>query len=109
MLDDIALFIQVVQQGSLSKAAQSMNLPGATVTRRLQKLEQQLGSQLLHRSARQCVLTQDGEVYYQAYAHLVEQFDQTRRLLSERARCLREHIRQYLQRHPIGQPDPAML
>lgn len=93
MLDDIALFIHVVQQGGLSKAAQALSLPAATVTRRLQKLEQKLGSQLLHRSSRQLVLTQEGEVYYQAYAHLVEQFEQTRQQLSEDMKSLRGHLR----------------
>lgn len=83
MLDDLQLFIHIVQQGGLSGAASYLNLPPATVTRRLQKLEQQLGCKLLHRSARQCVLSQEGEIYYQAYADLVEQFEQTQRQLSE--------------------------
>lgn len=82
MLDDIALFVQIVRQGSLSAAAEQLALPPATVTRRLQRLEQQLGCQLLHRSARQCLPTQDGEVYFQHYADLVEQFEQTRQRLS---------------------------
>ncbi|WP_286239400.1 LysR family transcriptional regulator [Neptuniibacter halophilus] len=88
MLDDIALFIHIVQQGGLSAAARHLDLPAATVTRRLQKLEQELGSQLLHRSARQCQLTQEGEVYYQAYADLVEQFNQARQQLSRDLRQL---------------------
>ncbi|MDE1462440.1 LysR family transcriptional regulator [Spartinivicinus poritis] len=83
MFDDIALFIHIVQQGGLSGAASYLSLPAATVTRRLKKLEQQLGCQLLHRSARQCVLTQEGEVYYQAYAELVEQFEQAQQQLSK--------------------------
>ncbi|WP_102795205.1 LysR family transcriptional regulator [Bowmanella denitrificans] len=88
MFDDIRLFVHIVQQGGLSGAAQFMGLPAATVTRRLQKLEQQLGSQLLHRSARQCVLSQEGEIYYQAYADLVSQFEQTQQQLSESHKLL---------------------
>lgn len=82
MLDDIALFIHIVQQGGLSAAASFLNMPAATVTRRLQKLEQDLGCQLLHRSARQCIPTQEGELYYQNYVELIEQFEQTRQQLS---------------------------
>lgn len=82
MLDDISLFVHIVRQGGLAAAAAQLGLPAATVTRRLQRLEQQLGCQLLHRSARQCLLTQDGEVYFQQYADLVEQFEQTRQRLS---------------------------
>lgn len=81
MLDDIALFIHIAQQGGLSNAATQLGLPVATVSRRLQRLEQQLGYQLLQRSARQCVLTVDGEVLYQTYAGLVEQFEQAQQQL----------------------------
>ena len=81
MLDDIALFIHIAQQGGLSNAATQLGLPVATVSRRLQRLEQQLGYQPLQRSARQCVLTVDGEVLYQTYAGLVEQFEQAQQQL----------------------------
>ena len=93
MIDDIALFVHIVQQGDLSSAGRHLGLPLATVTRRLQKLEQQLGCRLLNRSARQCVLTQEGEVHYEAYASLVEQFEQTQRRLSEDMTQLRGHLK----------------
>ncbi|WP_462166983.1 LysR family transcriptional regulator [Pseudoalteromonas sp. GB43] len=83
MIDDIALFIQIVKQGGLSNAAESLSLPTATVSRRLQRLEQRLGEQLLNRSARQCTLTQAGEVYFQSYVELIEQFEQTHRQLND--------------------------
>lgn len=43
MLDDLALFVSIVEAGSLHAAAVKEDLPAATVTRRLQKLESQLG------------------------------------------------------------------
>jgi len=82
MIDDIALFIHIVQYRGLAAAAEHLQLPAATVTRRLQKLEARIGSQLIHRSARQFRLTQEGEIYFQAYADLVQQFESTSRLLS---------------------------
>lgn len=81
MIDDIALFIHIVRQQGLSAAAARLNLPAATVTRRLQRLEQDLGCQLIHRSARKFSLTAEGETYYQAYADLVTQFETTERNL----------------------------
>ncbi|WP_343561427.1 LysR family transcriptional regulator [Kiloniella sp. b19] len=81
-MDDIALFVHIVQQNGLSGAATRLSLPAATVTRRLQRLEEQLGVKLLHRSARQCVLTQEGAVYYENYADLVEQFEAAEERLS---------------------------
>ncbi|WP_299495088.1 LysR family transcriptional regulator [uncultured Shewanella sp.] len=82
MFDDIALFVHIVRCRSLAHAAKELNIPAATLTRRLQKLEQTLACQLIHRSARQFVLTQEGETYYQAYADLVEQFEVTKHNLS---------------------------
>ncbi|WP_085905360.1 LysR family transcriptional regulator [Kiloniella majae] len=82
MLDDITLFVRIVENRSLSAAGQSLSLPAATVSRRLQKLEDKLGCQLIHRSARKFSLTAEGKVYYQAYADLVQQFEATSRNLS---------------------------
>lgn len=93
MLDDIALFIHVARQGGLAGAARHLGLPTATVTRRIQKLEQQLGRRLLHRSSRQFVLTEEGEVYFQAYADLVDQFELAQQQLSADMRQLSGKLR----------------
>ncbi|QFU22402.1 LysR family transcriptional regulator [Shewanella eurypsychrophilus] len=82
MLDDIALFIHIVQSRGLASAAKQLHLPAATVTRRLQKLEATIGRKLIHRSARQFALTAEGEVYYQAFYELVQSFETTQRSLS---------------------------
>lgn len=77
MIEDIRLFINIVHCGSLSKAAQKLNMPTPTLSRRLQKLEQQLDRQLIYRSARRFQLTSDGLEYYQAYASIIEQYETT--------------------------------
>ena len=63
MLDDLALFVAIVEAGSLNAAAAAEELPAATVTRRLQKLESQLGYRLLHRSARRMQPPAEGWQY----------------------------------------------
>lgn len=83
MLDDLVLFIQIVRRGGLSGAARHLGIPPATVSRRLQNLEKELGCQLLHRSARQFALTQEGEVYYESYRDLVEEFEITQQRLDQ--------------------------
>lgn len=93
MLDDIALFVHIVQHKGLANTAKQLGLPAATVTRRLQKLETALGCQLIYRSARKFVLTTEGEVYYQAYAHLVNQFEQTTRQLNKETHELSGHLK----------------
>ncbi|QLG88031.1 LysR family transcriptional regulator [Chitinibacter bivalviorum] len=77
MLDDLALFVCIVEAGSLSAAAKKMDLPAATLTRRLQKLEQQLGCQLLHRSARRMLPTPAGQQYYEQCRPLLQALQQT--------------------------------
>jgi len=64
VFDDLALFVAIVEAGSLNQAAARSGTPPATVTRRLQRLEEQLGVRLLHRSARRLVPTAEGWQYY---------------------------------------------
>jgi LysR family transcriptional regulator AphB len=71
MLDDLALFVAIVEAGSLNAAAEKEGLPTATVTRRLQKLEAALGYRLLHRSARRTQPTAEGTQYYEQCRRLV--------------------------------------
>ena len=71
MLDDLALFVAIVEAGSLHAAAVKEDLPAATVTRRLQKLESQLGYRLLNRSARRLQPTAEGWQYYEQCRPLV--------------------------------------
>lgn len=88
MLDDIALFVEVVNRGNLATAAKQLKLPAATVTRRIQRLEERLGVKLMHRSARKLVLTHDGDVYFQTYAELVQQFNQAQQILGQESKQL---------------------
>jgi len=76
MLDDLALFAVIVESGSLSAAARRMQLPPATVTRRLQQLERQLNCQLLHRSARRMQPTPEGLAYYERCSPLLQSLQQ---------------------------------
>ena len=75
MYDDIALFVQVVKSGGLAPAGQRLGISAATMTRRMQKLENTLACRLIHRSAQRFELTPEGNAYYEAYADLVSQFD----------------------------------
>ncbi len=74
--DDLALFILVARKRSLAAAAEYLQLPPATVTRRLKRLESELGYQLVRRSARHFSLTSEGEVCYQHYAALIDELEQ---------------------------------
>ena len=58
---DLLLFARIVECGSLSQAAERVQLPKSTVSRRLSLLEAQLGERVLQRTTRKLVLTEFGE------------------------------------------------
>ena len=60
--NDLVLFARIVEAGSLSKAAERMDQPKSTVSRRLAQLETQLGERLLQRTTRKLVLTDFGGI-----------------------------------------------
>ncbi len=58
--NDLLLFARIVEAGSISRAAQRVDLPKSTVSRRLALLEAKLGERLLQRTTRKLVLTEFG-------------------------------------------------
>ncbi|WP_261817851.1 LysR family transcriptional regulator [Vibrio gallicus] len=62
--NDLILFSQVVELGSFSKAADRNNLTNSVVSKRISRLEQQIGVQLLYRSTRKLSLTEAGKALY---------------------------------------------
>jgi DNA-binding transcriptional LysR family regulator len=64
-LGDLMVFTKVVETESLTKAGQMLGLPKSTVSRRVSRLEENLGVQLLHRSTRAVTVTQDGALFFE--------------------------------------------
>lgn len=58
--NDLLLFARVVEEGSFSRAAERMDIPKSTLSRRLSLLESQLGERLLLRTTRKLTLTDFG-------------------------------------------------
>lgn len=74
-LNDFAYFVKVVEHGSLTAASQAAGIPKATLSRRLQHLEDQLGIRLMERSARRLHLTELGQAFYQRCKVMVQEAD----------------------------------
>jgi DNA-binding transcriptional LysR family regulator len=64
-LKGMAVFVKAVEYGSFSRAADEMQMSSQLVGKHVQKLEQHLGVQLLHRSTRRQSLTDFGRVFYE--------------------------------------------
>jgi len=73
MLDDIAIFIDVVKHGSLTAAAENLGIPKSKISRRIQHLEAELNTVLLTRTTRQQELTKEGTQFYQLVSTSIEQ------------------------------------
>lgn len=63
--DDLILFSQVIEQGSFSKAAEANNLSKSLISKRIARLEKELGVQLLYRTTRKLTVTEAGKVLAQ--------------------------------------------
>lgn len=64
-LQAMEVFVQVVDAGGFTRAAENMQLPKATVSNLIQALEGALAVKLLHRTTRQISVTADGAAYYE--------------------------------------------
>ncbi|MCG8314955.1 MAG: LysR family transcriptional regulator [Pseudomonadales bacterium] len=72
-LDDMALFAAVVQAQSFTKAAENIDVPLSTISRRLANLEQRLGVKLMERTTRRLQLTESGRIYFDYCERVVNQ------------------------------------
>lgn len=57
-------FARVVEAGNFTRAADSLDMPNATVSKLVQELEAHLGVRLLQRTTRRVTVTSEGQDYY---------------------------------------------
>lgn len=61
-----------MRRGSLAAAARHLEVPKSTVSRRLARLEEQLGAKLVHRDARRVTATAEGSRFYDSAVDAVD-------------------------------------
>lgn len=64
-LNRAATFIRVVEAGNFTRAAEALNLPTSSISRSVQKLEDDLGITLLERTTRRVALTEAGRAFFE--------------------------------------------
>lgn len=64
-LQAMEVFVQVVDTGSFTRAAENLQMPKATVSTLVRNLETTLSTKLLNRTTRQISVTADGAAYYE--------------------------------------------
>lgn len=75
-LEDMKLFMRVVDAGGISRAAQQLDIAKSAVSRRLSELEARLGVRLINRTTRTSGMTEAGQRYYLEAQKLIDQLDE---------------------------------
>lgn len=70
MLDDIVLFVNLVEINSFTKAAEKLGVQPSTISKKINALEQKLGEVLLKRDTRNISLTDYGRLIYEKFSYL---------------------------------------
>ena len=81
-LDAMAVFLAAVETGSLSAAGRKLDMPLATVSRKLADLETHLRARLLNRSTRKLTLTDAGRDYVASCKRILEDVSEAERTAS---------------------------
>jgi DNA-binding transcriptional LysR family regulator len=103
-IDDLRTFVLVVDAGSLSKAARMLQLTTNAVSRRLQRLEQQLGVLLLQRTTRRISLTDEGRILYARCGRIIAELDAVEQELHPSGDPLQGRVRLMIPAGAASQP-----
>lgn len=91
--DDLILFAQVIELGSFSKAAEANDLTNSVVSKRIARLEEELGSTLIHRTTRRLTLSEAGRVLYQRARLVAQSAQEAFDAVTGYSQALEGHIR----------------
>jgi DNA-binding transcriptional LysR family regulator len=80
---DVLSFVRVAETGSFARAAERMGLSKPVISRRVARLEDQLGARLLTRTARGAQPTEIGQAYYARAANILAELDAAEEVVAE--------------------------
>lgn len=82
-LTGMEVFVKAVESGSFSAAGEAMQMSSQLVGKHVQKLEQHLGVQLLHRSTRRQSLTDFGRIFYERARIILSEVESAESMAAE--------------------------
>ena len=92
-LQAIRAFARVVETGGFNRAAESLQMPNATLSKSITALEKHLGVKLLERSTRRVSVSNDGPAYYERIRHLLTELDDVEAALGRAQRSPKGKLR----------------
>lgn len=87
------MFIQVMESGNFTRAAEALGVPRSTVSTVIQSLEDRLGVQLLRRSTRRMVPSDEGERFLRVAREVVDAASDAEQMFRQRTSQLRGRLR----------------
>jgi DNA-binding transcriptional LysR family regulator len=80
-LNDIAVFVRVVESRSFTGAGNDLGVPRSTVSRRVAQLEKRLGVRLLHRTTRRIELTDVGAAFFETCSRSIATIEEAEQMV----------------------------
>ena len=71
--EELTVFVQVVENGSFSRAAKQLAMANSAVSRVVKRLEEKLGVNLINRTTRQLRLTEEGSQYFRRVQKILQE------------------------------------
>jgi DNA-binding transcriptional LysR family regulator len=108
---EMQVFVRIAERQSFTRAADDLQIPRATVTNLMKRMEERLGARLLERTTRTVRLTHDGEAYYERCVRLLADMDEAEGSFRNAAPkgMLRVNLQGTLAKHFIVPALPAFL
>jgi DNA-binding transcriptional LysR family regulator len=92
-LQAMRAFSRVVEAGSFTRAANSLSMPNATLSKLVRELEAHLGVRLLQRTTRRVTVTPDGQAYYASATRLLRDLEDMDGRFNAQGRQPHGHLR----------------
>ncbi|MBA3678194.1 MAG: LysR family transcriptional regulator [Sphingosinicella sp.] len=84
-LVDVLAFVRVVETGAFTRAAERMGISKSILSRRVARLEEQLGAKLLMRTAQGASPTDIGQAYFERASNILVELDAAQEIVAEQA------------------------
>jgi DNA-binding transcriptional LysR family regulator len=73
--DAMQMFVRLVEKGSFSAVAKERGIGQPAVSKQISALENELGTELIHRTSRSIALTEPGREFYESALHILDDFE----------------------------------
>lgn len=108
---EMQAFVRIAERQSFTQASEDLQIPRATVTTLIKRMEERIGTRLLERTTRTVRLTQDGEAYYRRCVRLLADMQEAEESFRNTAPkgLLRVNLQGTLARHFVVPALPGFL